>query len=43
MKPSMNEIQDESKGAGIMVSDFIDEKNGFLQLTQEKYDQSKAK
>ena len=28
-------MRPKSKGAGIMVSDFIDEKNGFLRLTQE--------
>ena len=34
-------MRPKSKGAGIMVSDFIDEKNGFLRLTQEEYDQAK--
>ena len=30
-------MKPKSKGAGIMVSDFIDEKNGYLCLTQEEY------
>ena len=30
-------IKPKSKGAGIMVSDFIDERNGYLCLTQEEY------
>ena len=34
-------MRPKSKGAGIMVSDFIDEINGFLRLTQEEYDQAK--
>ena len=34
-------MRPKSKGAGIMVSDFIDEKNGYLGLTQEEYDQAK--
>ena len=34
-------MRPKGKGAGIMVSDFIDEKNGFLRLTQEEYDQAK--
>ena len=34
-------MRPKSKGAGIMVSDFIDEKNGILRLTQEEYDQAK--
>ena len=35
-------IKPKSKGAGIMVSDFIDEFNGFLALTDEEYEQAKA-
>ena len=34
-------MRPKSKGAGIMVSNFVDEKNGFLHLTQEEYDQAK--
>ena len=30
-------MKPKSKGAGIMVSDFIDEHNGFLVLTEEEY------
>ena len=30
-------MKPKSKGCGIMVSDFIDEKNGYLCLTQEEY------
>ena len=32
----------KSKGAGIMVSDFIDNHSGFLALNDEEYDRSKA-
>ena len=35
-------IRPKGKGAGIMVSDFIDEKNGYLALTQEEYDRAKV-
>ena len=35
-------IKPKSKGAGIMVSDFIDEKNGYLALTKEEYDRAKV-
>ena len=31
----MSFTQKVSKGAGIMVSDFIDETNGYLRLTDE--------
>ena len=31
-----------SKGAGIMVSDFIDEYSGFLAFTDEEYERAKA-
>ena len=30
-------MKQKNKGAGILVSDFIDERNGFLCLTQEEY------
>ena len=33
-------LRPKSRGAGIMVSDFIDEHNGYLQLTNEEYDAS---
>ena len=36
-----NVMRPKSKGSGIMLSDFIDEKNGFLVLTQEEYDRVK--
>ena len=35
-------LKPKSKGAGIMVSDFIDEKQGYLALTAEEYDREKA-
>ena len=31
------------KGSGIMVSDFIDEQNGYSQLTEEEYECAKDK
>ena len=31
----------KSRGCGIMVSDFISENLGYLQLTQEEYDEAK--
>ena len=34
-------MKSKSKGAGIMLSDFIDNHNGFLALTDEEYDQAK--
>ena len=34
-------MRPKSKGVGIMVSGFINEKNGFLHLTQEECDQAK--
>ena len=34
-------IKPKSKGAGIMVSDFIDEYNGFLVLTDEQFKEAK--
>lgn len=36
-----NVMRPKSKGSGIMVSDFIDEKGGFLALTQAEYDSVK--
>ena len=30
-------IRPKSRGAGIMVSDFIDEYNGYLRLTKEEF------
>ena len=35
-------MKPKSKGAGIMVSDFIDEHNGFLALTGDEYETAKA-
>ena len=34
-------MKPKSKGAGIMVSDFIDEYNGFLALTDEQFKEAK--
>lgn len=34
-------MKPKSRGAGIMLSDFIDERNGFLSLTDEEYERSK--
>ena len=31
----------KSRGSGIMVSDFVDEHNGFLALTDEEYEVAK--
>ena len=33
-------LRSKSKGAGIMVSDFIDEHNGYLRLCDEEYERS---
>ena len=35
-------LRPKSKGAGIMVSDFIDEHNGYLRLCDEEYERSKT-
>ena len=35
-------LRPKSKGAGIMVSDFIDEHNGYLRLTDDEYERAKA-
>jgi len=37
----MKVMKPKSKGAGIMVSDFIDEHNGFLALSDEEYERAK--
>lgn len=34
-------MKPKSKGAGIMVSDYIDEYNGFLALTDEQFKEAK--
>ena len=34
-------MKPKSRGSGIMVSNFIDEHNGFLALTDEEYEQAK--
>ena len=34
-------MRPKSRGAGIMISDFIDEHNGFLSLTDEQYERAK--
>lgn len=31
----------KSKGAGIMISDFVDSKNGFLAITEAEYENVK--
>ena len=36
-------MKPKSKGAGIMVSDFVDEHNEFLALTDTEYEAAKAK
>ena len=33
-------VRPKSKGAGIMISDFVDERNGFLQLTDAEYEEA---
>ena len=37
----MTILRPKSKGAGIMVSDFIEEHNGYLHLSDEEYERSK--
>ena len=37
----MTILRPKSKGAGIMVSDFIDEHNGYLRLSDDEYEQFK--
>ena len=34
-------MRPKSRGCGIMVSDFISENHGYLQLSQEEYDEAK--
>lgn len=34
-------MRPKSKGSGIMVSDFIEEKNGYVALSEEEYDKCK--
>ena len=34
-------MKPKSRGAGIMVSDFIDEHNGFLAFSDEEYERAK--
>ena len=34
-------MRPKSRGSGIMVSDFIEENNGYLALTQAEYDEAK--
>ena len=36
-------IRPKSRGSGIMVSDFITEKDGYLRLTEEEYQAAKEK
>ena len=36
-------LKPKSRGSGIMVSDFIDEHNGYLRLTDEEFSQSNNK
>ena len=35
-------IRPKSKGSGIMVSDFVDERNGYLQLTDEEFERARS-
>ena len=41
--PGTSVMRPESKGSGIMVSDFIEEKEGYLHLTDEEYKSAKKK
>ena len=34
-------MRPKSKGSGIMVSDFISERDGYLALTDDKYEKAK--
>ena len=38
----MHIVKPKSRGSGITVSDFIDERNGYLALTKEEYDHAKV-
>ena len=42
-KKGTSVMRPKSKGSGIMVSDFITEKDGYLALTEEEYEQAKQK
>ena len=33
-------LRPKSKGSGIMVSDFVDERQGYLALTEEEYERA---
>ena len=35
-------LKPKNKGAGIMVSDFVEEREGFLALTFKQYEQAKV-
>ena len=35
-------IRPKGQGRGIMVSDFIDEHNGYLRLSDEEYEQARS-
>ena len=37
----MTFLRPKSKGAGIMVSDFIEEHNGYMRLTDKEYERAK--
>ena len=39
----MHVIRPKSKGSGIMVSDFVDERNGYLRLTDDELERAKVK
>lgn len=39
--PGTSVMRPKSKGSGIMVSDFIEEKGGYLHLTDDEYEQAK--
>lgn len=41
--PGTSVMRPKSKGSGIMVSDFIEEKEGYLHLTDEEYESAKKK
>jgi len=41
--PGTSVMRPKSRGSGIMVSDFIEEKGGYLHLTNEEYEQAKEK
>lgn len=41
--PGTSVMRPKSRGSGIMVSDFIEEKGGYLHLTDEEYERAKEK